>query len=409
MSKDFEVVVVGAGPAGAMMTLELAKRKFKVLCIEREFEVGYPNKSTATTPTETFELFEIPLSLAFEGLAGLRMQGPTETFVGEFEQSIGRLLDFRGVKQYLIKEAIKLGAVTMLGTRVLDVVKENDQVVGLTYDGFDGDGIIKADVIVDASGPSSVLATKLGLWKQRSEELGVALEYFLDNASPDKAKNGFYLDFYIGSKSAPGGYAWIYPTNDHQVKAGICKLNPPFKVDHEKDQKEYFYELWESNHQIKKAQAFEIHRCAHYITGGVWDCVRDNFLAIGDAVNKVNPVFGEGVRPSFYSARFAAEAIEAARKKKDYSRKSLKLYDDLWKQKWKGYTSFPEIVFKLLYASDDDQLDRLMRAMPKLPIETWYRLYLGKGSKEDNQAFIKVLPSIVDKKMLFTLVKNFKF
>lgn len=266
---DFEVIVVGAGPAGAMLTKELAERNFAVACIEREREIGYTNKSTAATPLDTFETFDIPRNLGFDDLGGFRFQGPTELCIKEFGGTIGRVLMFREVKQYLVKEAIRAGATVVLGATVIDIQKESGRISGIKYRGITGEDVLTTDVVVDASGPEAVLATKLGLWEKRPEQLGVAFEYFLENAKPDRGAYGFYLDFFMGSRYAPGGYAWIFATKDHQVKAGICKLNPNFKISNEKSQVEYLHELWHENPQIKGAQPFEIHECAHYITGGV--------------------------------------------------------------------------------------------------------------------------------------------
>lgn len=407
MSRDFEVIVVGAGPAGSMMIKELAKRKIRALCIEKEVEVGYTNKSTAATPLDTFETFEIPRELGFDDAGGFRIFGPTEVCVKEFPATIGRLLMFREVKQYLIKEAIRSGAHLMLGTEVIDVLEEDGKVIGVTYKGFEGKGELTANIVVDASGPSSVLAARLGLWKKRPEQLGVAFEYFLDNAKPDKGPAGcFFLDFFMGSNVAPGGYGWIFPTSSTQVKAGMCKLNPAFRVPNEMSQKKYFQKIWEENSQIKNAQPFEIHECAHYITGGTNVSVKNGFMAIGDSVSKVNPIWGEGVRASFYSATFAAQAIDEAKKHNDYSEKRLSLYDQLWKKRLGKNWSLSKIVYDVLYNSKDDQLDAFIRILKKVDSATLQRLYLGKATKKDYFFALRLAPGFMNKDIISATMKT---
>ena len=334
---DFEVVVVGAGPAGAMLTKELAKRKFSVLCIEKEIEAGHPNKSTAGTPIDTFETFEIPKELSYEDITGLRIFGPNESYVQEFHEPYGRLFKFRELKQHLVKEAITYGAHTMVGTEVTEILKANGKPVGVSYKGFEGVGSVRANVIVDATGPEALLTAKLGLIPTSPAQLkddtqsleyfskpgvGGAFEYFMGNAKPDKGERGFYLDLFLGSELAPGGYSWIFPTSDHEVKAGVCKMDPTFSVPNEKSQKDYFQKLWDENHQIKDAQPFEVHLCPyrHWVIGGLKSATLDNFISIGDAATKFQPVFGEGVRAAFYSAHYAADAIEKARKQNKWLR-----------------------------------------------------------------------------------------
>jgi len=348
---DYEVIVVGAGPAGAMITKELAGRKFSVLCLEKEIEVGYTNKSTASTPLDTFETFGIPRDLALKDLKGARIFGPTKDCVIELDETVGRVLRFRELKQYLIREAIKDGAHVVLAADVKGVIAEKGLIKGVRYVGRDGEISVTANVVVDASGPQGVLSTTLGLWKKKPEQIGVAFEYFMEGVKPVTAKGGgYYMDFFMGSQRAPGGYGWIFPTGPTEAKAGMCKLLATHKVPNELSQREYFSKIWREDPQLEKAQPFELHECAHYITDPIEVSVLDNFVAVGDAVNKVHPLFGEGVRASFYSARFAAMAIENARMIKDYSAKALGLYDELWKEKWIETGDLPGMLKKLYMA-----------------------------------------------------------
>lgn len=421
---DYEVIVIGAGPAGAMITKELAERNISVLCIEKEIEAGLPNKSTAATPLDTFELFNIPQSLGFDGLSGLRLFGPSESYIAEFDEVFARLFMFREVKQYLIKEAIRSGASMMVGTDVLDLPERDGKVAGVRYKGFSGEGSVSANVVVDATGPEALFSTKLGLMPKQPNSpnskiaepfeyfskpgVGGAFEYFLGNAKPDKGKHGFFMDIFTGSEYIPGGYSWIFAANDHEVKAGVCKMDPTYTVPNEKSQKEYFQKLWDENPQIKNAQPFELHLCPyrHWVIGGLKSTTLDNFIAIGDAATKFQPVFGEGVRASFYSARFAAEAIEEARKRNDYSKEVLALHDKLWEEKWGRNWNFSTILYGALYKSDDKQLDDIIRQLRKFDIRMLFRLYMGKGTKADYLSLLKHLPGLTGMGVDLSLLKR---
>lgn len=139
----------------------------------------------------------------------------------------------------------------MLRTQVVSVVRKKGQICGVSISHEDEEEDVLADVIIDATGPEAILATQLDLWHKDKQSFGVAYEYFLENAHPEKGRNGFFLDLYVGSEWAPGGYSWIFPTGDHDVKAGICKLNPVFTVPGELTLKQYFAKLWKSNKKIK--------------------------------------------------------------------------------------------------------------------------------------------------------------
>ncbi len=407
---EYEVVVVGAGPAGTMITKELAERKFAVLCIEKEIEIGYTNKSTAATPIDTFETFEIPRDCAFEDLMGARLFGPTENCVIELDEPVGRVLKFRETKQYLIREAIKAGAHILVGAKVEEVIRANEKIAGVSYVGPDGEGKVTANVVVDASGPVGILSTKLGLWKKKKEDLGVAFEYFMENVAPVRSTSGkgYYMDFFMGSQWAPGGYGWIFPTGPTEAKAGICKLWNAHTVKNELSQRQYFEKIRQYDPQLKNAQPFELHECAHYITEPIEMSVLDNFLAIGDAINKVHPIFGEGVRASFYSARFAAVAIEEARNANDYSASRLAVYDKLWNDKWGKNWKFARRAQKQLYGISDDSLDLLIKKVGKINPEILLRMYLGTASAKDRLSLVAQMPSMIDRKMVGKIFRRFK-
>lgn len=406
---DYEVIVVGAGPAGAMITKELVQRNFAVLCVEKEVEVGYTNKSTASTPLDTFETFEIPRELAFEDLKGARIFGPTKDCVIELEGTVGRVLRFRELKQYLIREAIKNGAHVVLGAEVKSAIVKKGQILGIKYHGRDGTIEVTANVVVDASGPQGILSTSFGLWKKKPKQIGLAFEYFMEGVKPVVAKSGgYYMDFFMGSARAPGGYGWIFPTGPTEAKAGMCKLLATHKVPNELSQREYFNKIWHEDPQLTNAQPFELHECAHYITDPVDHSVLDNFVAVGDAVNKVHPLFGEGIRASFYSARYAAMAIEEARKLNDYSAPILGLYDKMWKKKWNKNWRFARHAQKSLYSANDRALDLLIEKLGKMNPEVLFRLYLGQATPKDYLVMARSIPSMVDRKTIGSILRRLR-
>lgn len=58
--EDYDVVIVGAGPAGGNCAAELAKLGHSVLLVERSKVIGVPNFSTGGTPNQTMEVFGLP-------------------------------------------------------------------------------------------------------------------------------------------------------------------------------------------------------------------------------------------------------------------------------------------------------------------------------------------------------------
>jgi len=91
-SRDLDVIVIGAGPAGGSCARECAKRGLRVLLIERSQEIGEPNYSTAGTPKETAEEYQLPRSVLSAEWSRILLATPDVTAVWEFPEVWGMCL-----------------------------------------------------------------------------------------------------------------------------------------------------------------------------------------------------------------------------------------------------------------------------------------------------------------------------
>ena len=86
-----------------------------------------------------------------------------------------------------------------------------------------------------------------------------------------------------------------------------------------------------------------------FVTGGIERDYGDGFLVIGDAAFQVNPVGGEGIRHGLHSGRMAAEVIDKAIRRNDFSKKTLMEYDRDWHAyvgtKWKIGFKMGETIY----------------------------------------------------------------
>lgn len=205
MGKDlsYDIVVVGAGPAGSTTARFAAEAGASVLVLERRAQVGVPVRCGEFMPSigemksmfpgyeGMAELFEVPPDLVSLKLETTRIYSPKMTrYDLPFD---GYTTDRDRLDQFFASQATKAGAEIMTGQKVIGVEQGMVRTEDLT---------VKAKVIVGADGPMSVVAKAAGL--PRSKDLCPAVT--------TQIKGDFepVCEMYFGTV-APGGYAWIIP------------------------------------------------------------------------------------------------------------------------------------------------------------------------------------------------------
>ena len=139
-SKNLDVIVIGAGPAGGQVARELAKRGRKVLIIEKSQEIGQPNYSTAGTPKETITDFNLPQNILSASWNKIMWASPRKKAIWEFSETRGYVLDFAGLRKFLAEDIVSNGAEIMVGTAVSGLIENNGIYEGVKYHGVFGGG-----------------------------------------------------------------------------------------------------------------------------------------------------------------------------------------------------------------------------------------------------------------------------
>lgn len=369
---DYDVIVVGAGPAGASCARELAKKKHRVLVIDRTQEIGEPNYSTAGTKPELIKEFALPQSVVLKSWNSLILQGPSAQTKFSYDRIIGYTLNFRALRQFLIQEAIENGADVWTDTLAKDLIRQDNKIVGLNCSQLGKDLTVSSKIIIDATGVEGRFSSQLGLRNNKKTYLGIGYEQLMVNLDLEDQGNCVYVG--LGSTYTPTGYSWIFPTGKKEAKVGIgwCSQWHKEKLDI----KEYFNRYISSQPATKNAEELETHIHSIVVDSGnaIKQYSMDGFITIGEAACQANPLMGEGIRHSMRSGRFAAEIISQAIAKNDFTRRELKNYDQKWRayigNKWK--TS--RLIAKLLYQKDDKFIDRLISSFAQLDKEDFLKI-----------------------------------
>jgi digeranylgeranylglycerophospholipid reductase len=360
MQETYDVVVAGGGPAGLQFAREVASRSDRsVAVLERNDALRENDKSTGGTFVEVVEGYGIPDEVVMSRTESVTFEGPTSSGRLDIE---GYVLDFPALLEFLGDAAAAAGADVITGTEVTGPVLEGDAIRGVRYrdaDGGRGDGAeLGAAVTVDATGPAATLTSELGFFDREAAQRGIGLEFEVEGSY----ETGGTMLFRFDHAAAPGGYAWTFPAGEGVFKAGVCWVDDFNAVHGDGATVHDHVERWIAGDPRWSAGRIRAKHAGEAVSNNSLNRrAADGFLAVGDAVSSINPLFGEGIRPGMQSAEMAADVALDALDAGDVSRGRLGAYERRWNEEKGRAWKLQRIVGELLYDFDADQQDRFVR------------------------------------------------
>ncbi|WP_435143889.1 digeranylgeranylglycerophospholipid reductase [Halobaculum sp. P14] len=374
MTDHFDVVIAGAGPAGAQCARDLADRDYDVLVLETENEDEFPrqsNKSTAGTFPSMMGAFGVPDDVVMNFTDSVVLESPNDHFV---QEQPGAVLEFADFKRFLVRDGRENGAEYRFDSRATAPVTDDGAVVGVRYN---GDEEVRADVVVDATGPAAPLAKQVGVSDLERENQAIGIEWEMEGVDvdhPDYADLTDGMMLRLDHDLAPGGYSWIFHTGGDTAKVGLCYIqNEKYHSNTDGMSIDDYLEHWlETDPRFADAEklAGKQHRgSAHIQPPG--ELSTAGFMAIGDTVPSIDPLWGEGIHKGMKSARAAAvTADRCLTGGVDTSAAEMSVYDDLWHSEVAPDTSIRLLMTHLLYYAPNDRYDRFMHDINRMDLST---------------------------------------
>jgi digeranylgeranylglycerophospholipid reductase len=385
MNDRFDVVVAGAGPAGAQCARDLAARDYDVVVLETESEDGFPrqsNKSTGGTFPSMLSGFGIPNEVVMNFTDSIVIESPNNHFV---QDQSGGVLDFGAFKSYLVEDGQEKGAEYRFDARVSKPITEGGEIVGVRYNGSEE---VYGEIVVDATGPAAPLAKSLGVSELKREKQAIGIEYEFEGVDVDAKGYADLTDammLRLDHTYAPGGYSWIFHTGGDTAKVGLCYIqNESYQryAETRRTVDGYLRHWLDTDPRFRDAERIEgrQHRgSAHIQAPG--SLSTDNFMAIGDTVPTIDPLWGEGIHKGMRSARAAAITVDQCLipDEPDTSAESLSLYNDLWHGEVAPKMDARLLLTEMLYLAPNDRYDTLLRDLQRLDEDTLTKA--NEGSK----------------------------
>jgi geranylgeranyl reductase family protein len=290
----WDVVVVGAGPAGSSAARVAAEAGASVLLLDR-FE--FPRYKTCAGGLIGASLANIPDSVR-ETIEDRTVRA-VFTRRGSHPVTISRtdaflaMVDRQKFDAALLDAAVAAGATFRGGVAVRDVRETGSEVELET-----GDGLVRARIVIGADGSASRVARFVGV-RYRVSDLGLEDEVPL---GPDSPWRGTIL---VDWGRTRGSYAWMFPKDDVAAVGVIQRTGSP------DDSRAYLAE-WKE--RLGVAGAPTVHSSGHLTRWRERDSPlrRGRVIVAGDAAGLLEPWLREGISFALRSGTWAGEVAAAA-------------------------------------------------------------------------------------------------
>ncbi len=354
-----DVLVVGAGPAGAAAAYWLAERGHSVLVVEKK---RFPREKTCgdgLTPRAVRQLTDMGLAepLAdfhrYEGLRSiahgitLELAWPDHPDFGRFGYVVRR----RDLDQMVADRAVKAGATLWQASEAVAPIVEHGLVTGASVRrGETGTTeAVTARYVVVADGANSRFGRALGTARDRSYPMGMAIRGYYTSPYHDEPWIESHLDLRDRDGNHMPGYGWIFPVGDGTINvgAGLLDTFSGFTAVNTSKLMEAFAATAPARWGISPETSCGPPTGGRLPTGGsVVPKVGPTWIIAGDAAGSINPFNGEGIAYGYETGRLAAECVSRALRSGDGL--ALAEYPDLLDERYGLYFKVARTFVKVI-------------------------------------------------------------
>jgi flavin-dependent dehydrogenase len=304
----WDVLIAGAGPAGAELAWRLAQHGRSVLLIDPLQDLQHQAFSSAALPLSAVRRYGIPDHVVAARWDRWQLIGPdASSRLWQGQSCLGAVLDFGALRCWMARRAASAGVHLELGWRAEHCQPDAGDWVQTELRGPGGARrSVRSRFVVDATGQRRALLGE----SQGSLLSGAGVEWLLRVDPLAWQRWSSRLAFVMGSRWVPQGYGWVFPMRPGELKVGVCRLK-----DSQRRQPP-LHRLLQGLIQRLEIQPLEVmDRHGGLIRSSIErrePHQRGRLLALGDAVSTANLLGGEGIRHALASATVLAPLLQAA-------------------------------------------------------------------------------------------------
>jgi geranylgeranyl reductase family protein len=353
MRASYDVVIIGAGPAGCSAAEALARRGFDVAVLEEHAVVGEPVDCTGVLSAEAFERFDLPRQIVCGEIKGITLHSPAGIPITHNEtQPLAFVVDRTELDRTLAVRAEAAGATLHLSTRAVGVTRRGDGVTITCRNGGGETRDFSAQILLLAGGPQFVFHERLGL--------GVP-QVLWQSAHAELAGDGLpHPQVYLGRDVAPGAFAWAVPVR----RAGGPRVR--VGVNSRTDAPGYLRRLCTARlaHLAPSPESLAPRSWVVPIVPSA-RTFGERVLALGDAAGQVKSTSGGGIYFGMLSARIAAEVAAEAFGRRRFDSATLATYETRWRASLGLEVKLGSLFRRLFSRMADRDVDQLFRELQR--------------------------------------------
>jgi geranylgeranyl reductase family protein len=311
--KKYDVIVVGAGPAGSTAARCCAKSNLSTLLLEKEKFPRYKPCAGGVTRAALNELdFTLPRNIIERECSGLRAGFGGRHNAVQVNSTVAYMVKREKFDKKLADMATEAGAELHSSEACLAVTRGNKNItVHTDCHEYQGNIVIGADGFF-----SKVLKNMRDGFDKKEIRYCLSVDIPLSETEITKRMGGF-VELQFGFVDY--GYAWLFPKRDC-ISAGIGGM-----LNHAKLLKQKFKEIlkmWDFRTDLKvKGSFLPVSRFDH-------DVCTERIMLTGDTAGFVDSFSGEGIRFAIISGKIAAETALYCHNRGNFTKKTLGYYQD---------------------------------------------------------------------------------
>ncbi len=380
MGHKYDVVVVGAGPAGSTAAYITAKAGLSTLLIERRQEIGAPVRCAETISRVKLPEFVSPdphwISNVVHGARIIAPDGTSVDVIRHKNHKEGFVLERKIFDRSLAELAASAGAQVRVKTRVIGLCKKEDRVTGVRITSGASEENVQARIVIGADGVES----QVGRWAGLSSGLGLAdisvcVQYVMTGVEIEEQD---HLRIYLGREISPGGYAWAFPKGKKSwnIGLGIRPLSKPVGRHTAKQYLDTFVAK-----MFPSAVPVSLIMGAVPIDGRLFQLSGNGVMLVGDAAHQVNPLTGAGITNAMKCAIMAGETAVEACFNGDVSQGELSRYDQRYRRDLgKKFKALARVRDAMSLLTDHD-LNKIVTRAGRGGARSWFeflKIAIGK-------------------------------